>query len=89
MKAQRLQPVWRDGEHLRLTFYVHGDITGLRLVIGEKMYPLSVGKEAAEVVIPSTERLVHSNRSRVALQALVGDGWETIAAGNLVKETNE
>lgn len=83
---KRIQPVWRRGEPLRLTYLVHGVAPELRLVVGDVTVVASVGKGSVEFVIPAERFEEVPDGVRVALQVHGPAGWESVGAGFLVKE---
>lgn len=83
---QRIQPMWRRGEPLRLTYEVRGSLAGLRLVVGDAVFVASLGEGSAEIVVPADRFSLVADGERVALQAVTPSGWESVATGFLVKE---
>lgn len=82
----RFQPVWREGEPLRLTYLTRGELHALRLQIGDQHFAASIGADSAEIIVPASLYSSVANGSRVALQVLTPAGWESVANGFLVKE---
>lgn len=82
----RFQPVWREGEPLRLTYLLKGEVGALRLVIDGTPFEASVGDESVEIIVPPERYADFRDGARVALQTQLPRGWESVATGFLVKE---
>lgn len=82
----RFQPVWREGEPLRLTYLLKGAVGALRLVIDDTPFGASVGDESVEIIVPPERWADFRDGARVALQTEIPAGWESVATGFLVKE---
>lgn len=82
----RLQPVWREGEPLRFTYLLKGEVGALRLMIDDTPFEASVGDESVEIIVPPERYADFRDGARVALQTQLPRGWESVATGFLVKE---